>query len=140
MVIEGRDTRPDQLTAINLMKLPSYVASGVRYHAAGRIYTPKPIYVGLRVTRRCNAEYVTCSNLGKVDGNGELTVSEIRRFLGSPLFESVDKFVLGGGEATQRGDLVEIAEMVLDSCPQLKDLLLRTNGLEPALVVESAAR
>ena len=136
MVIEGRDTRPDQLTAINLMKLPSYVASGVRYHAAGRIYTPKPIYVGLRVTRRCNAECVTCSNLEKVDGNGELTLSEIRRFIGSPLFESVEKFVLGGGEATQRGDLVEIAGIVLYSCPQLNDLLLRTNGLEPALVVE----
>ncbi len=136
MVIEGRDTRPDQLTATNLIRLPSYVASGVRYHAAGRIYTPKPIYVGLRVTRRCNAEGITYPDGRNEDNGGELAISEIRGVLGSSLFESVEKFVLGGGEATLRGDLLEIAEIVLDSCPQLKEMLLRTNGMEPALVVE----
>ena len=136
MAIEGRNTRPDQLTAKNLMKLPYYVASGVRYHAAGRVYTPKPIYVGLRVTRRCNAENITYPDGRNEDNGGELTISEIRKVLGSPLFESVEKFVLGGGEATLREDLLEIAEIVLDSCPQLKEILLRTNGMEPALVAE----
>lgn len=138
MVIEGRDTRPDQLTAINLMKLPSYVASGVRYHAAGRIYTPKPVYLNLRVTQRCNSMCVMCSDWKSQNSSSELTVAQIGETLRNPLFNSVEKFVLGGGEATLRGDLVEIAEAALDSCPSVKEMLLLTNGLEPDLVMKRA--
>ena len=44
MTTKALEERPDQITIRNLVKLPSYFISGVKYHAAGHIYVPKPLY------------------------------------------------------------------------------------------------
>ena len=124
----GRDSRFRIVTLENTIGLPLYIARGLRYYAAGRIYTPKPKYAGLRVTRRSDWDL-------NARGDGkELSLTEIKQILGNRLFNSVDKFVLGGGEATLREDITDIAETVFHSCPGLKEMLLRTYGLEPARV------
>jgi len=71
------------------------------------------------------------------EGNGtELTLDQIADIFRNPLFDSTEKFALSGGEPVLRDDLSEIAEIVLKSCPRIKELLLLTNGLEPTLVME----
>lgn len=136
MTTTDRRIKHRQVTAGNLVKLPSYIANGVRYHAAGRLYVPKPLYAGLRVTRRCNSRCVMCSDWSSHDMARELSLSEIAQILKNPLFDSVEKFVLSGGEPTLREDLVQIADIVLDSCPRLKEMSLLTNGLDTTLVIE----
>ena len=135
--MEGKiqEVRQDRITIKNLLKLPFYFARGVKYHAAGRIYTPKPVSVCLNVTRRCNSRCVMCSDWKK-QHQQELTLAEIGEIFRDPLFGSVENFALSGGEPTLREELVEIAQTVLDACPQAKEMSLFTNGLEPALVVE----
>ena len=140
MVIEGRDTRPDQLTAMELMKLPFYVARGVRYHAAGHFYTPKPRQINLRVTGRCNSMCVMCSEWKKGDNVRDLSLDEIGQIFGNTLFDSLEKLALNGGEPTLREDLVQIAEIVLRCCPRIKEMSLLTNGLEPDLVEQQVRR
>jgi len=66
----------------------------------------------------------------------ELTLAEIGEIYRNPLFGSLEKFALSGGEPTLREDLVQIAQVVLESCPQIKEMVLNTNGLEPTLVTE----
>jgi MoaA/NifB/PqqE/SkfB family radical SAM enzyme len=122
------------LTAGNLTRLPQYVVSGLKYHLAGRIYTPKPLYATLRVTRRCNSRCVMCSDWRRQWDGAELTASQTREILSNPLFESVQKFALSGGEPTLRDDLVELADTALSCLPKMRSLALLTNGLDPDAV------
>ena len=138
---EDREGRADQVTAGNLLKLPSYVASGIKYHAAGRLYTPKPLYSSLRVTRRCNSKCIMCPDWTRhVDAKNELSIHEISEVYRNPLFGSLKRFGLSGGEPTLREDLVEIAQVVLECCPSISEMVLTTNGLEPGLVIEKMGR
>lgn len=136
MKTKALDAKPDQVTARNLLKLPFYFARGARYHAAGHIYTPKPVTAGLRVTRRCNSRCVMCSDWKRQGQEKELTLSEIRGILSNPLFDSIEKFGISGGETMLREDLAQIAEIVLDSFPKIKIMSVLTNGLEPDLVIK----
>lgn len=132
-----REERADRITARNLLRLPSYVANGVKYHAAGRIYIPKPFYSSLRVTRRCNSKCIMCPDWTRhVDAKNELTLNEIGEVYRNPLFNSLKRFGLSGGEPTLREDLVQIAQVVLERCPSITEMIITTNGLEPGLVME----
>ena len=133
MKTKRQDSRPDQVTIRNLLRLPYYFIRGVSYHAAGHIYIPKPSYMALRVTGRCNSKCIMCS-VWKNQDNRELTVGEIGAILRNPLFDSVEKFVLAGGEPTLREDLAEIAAVILESCSRLREMVILTNGLDPTLV------
>ena len=130
--------RSSPVNVRNLMKAPLFLARGVRYHAAGSIYTPKPIYLNLRVTQRCNSMCVMCSDWKSQNSSRELTVAQIGETLRNPLFNSVKKFALSGGEPVVREELVQIAETAMQSCPSIKEMLLLTNGLEPDLVMKRA--
>ena len=136
MEAEIREVRQDRITIKNILKVPLYFARGVKFHAAWRIYAPKPVSVCLNVTRRCNSRCVMCSDWKRQDSDRDLTLTEIREIFRNPLFDSMENFSLNGGEPTMREDLVEIAQTVLDSCPQIKEMSLFTNGLEPTIVVE----
>lgn len=131
-----RGSRTDPVNLRNLVRLPAYLARGLKYHAAGKLYTPKPLVVGYRVTRRCNSRCVMCSDWKTGASRGELTLSEIRETFSNPVFGSVEKFILSGGEPVLREDLVEVAEVVLDSCPGVREMVLLSNGLETSLVLE----
>jgi MoaA/NifB/PqqE/SkfB family radical SAM enzyme len=77
-----------------------------------------------------------CSDWKRQGQEKELTPSEIRGILSNPLFDSIEKFGLSGGETMLREDLAQIAEIVLDSCPKIKIMSVLTNGLEPDLVIK----
>ncbi len=136
MKAEAPQVRRGPITIENLLKLPLYFVRGIKYHAAGRYYTPKPLYSTLRVTRRCDSRCVMCSDWKTQDNGKELTPAEIGEIYSNSLFSSLEKFALSGGEATLREDLVQIAQTILDSCPNIREMALLTNGLQPTLVVE----
>ena len=118
-------------------KLLYYFTNGIKYHLAGRYYLPKPAHAALHVTRRCNARCVMCSDWKRHDGDRELTLSEIEETFKNRLFNSLETLALTGGEPTMREDLVEIAQALLKCCPQLKGMLLFSNGLDPDLLLET---
>lgn len=70
------------------------------------------------------------------DYRKELSITEIREIFSNPLFDTLEKLVITGGEPTLREDVVQIAQTVLESCPKLREISLRTNGLEPSLVTQ----
>jgi len=136
MKAEGQEIRQAQITKEDLLKLPYYLARGIKYHAAGRFYTPKPIIAALRVTYRCNARCIMCLYWKYQGDRRELTLKEIEEIFNNPLFSSIRAFGLQGGEPTLREDLAEIAQTILGACPQVKEISLFTNGLLPDLVLE----
>jgi len=136
MRAKGQEERQHQITVKNLLKLPVYFIRGIKYHAAGRIYAPKPILATLHITHRCNSRCIMCSIWTRQGEERELTIPEIGAIFRNSIFSSVSTFGLSGGEPTLREELVEIAQTVLDACPQAKEMALFTNGLEPDLVLE----
>ena len=145
MISEKQATRKGAITIRDFLKLPNYFIRGIRYHAAGRFYTPKPTWATFNVTHRCNARCIMCSDAivsakQRGDNDNELTLTEMRQIFGNSLFKSVKHFALSGGEPTQREDLVEITRTVLDVCPGIRELTLFTNGLEPDRIVDVVER
>lgn len=136
MKTEGQQVKRGPITIENLLKLPLYFVRGLKYHAAGRVYTPKPLFSTLVVTHRCNSRCIMCSYWKRQDSEKDLTVTEIGEIFRNPLFSSLETIALSGGEPILREDLVQIAQAILDSCPQIKGMTLLTNGLEPSLVVK----
>lgn len=67
-----------------------------------------------------------------------MSTAEIREIFQDPLFTSVRKFALSGGEPTLRDDIADIVDIILESCPQVSEIALLTNGLEPTNVVSKA--
>ena len=134
----AQDDRSRGISLGDLVKLPSYLASGVKYHTAGRLHTPKPLYVTLHLTHRCNSRCVMCSDWRTPANHSELTLEQVRGIFSNRLFDSVRKIALSGGEPTLRKDMVEIADTLLERCPRLEQMALLTNGLEPELVMEKA--
>ena len=123
------------ISARNILRIPAYLINGIKYHAAGHWYTPKPIYATLHLTHRCNSRCTMCRDWKTKKDSNELRIPEIRDIFHNPIFKSVKKFVLSGGEPTLREDMAEIVEIILDSCPQIEEIALITNGLEPGRVL-----
>jgi MoaA/NifB/PqqE/SkfB family radical SAM enzyme len=65
----------------------------------------------------------------------ELTLDEIVNIYRNPLFDSIERLGLSGGEPTLREDLVEIVEAILSAQPQLQHVMINTNGLDTDTVV-----
>jgi MoaA/NifB/PqqE/SkfB family radical SAM enzyme len=122
----------------DIMRAPSYLISGIKYHTAGRLHTPKPLYATLHLTHRCNSRCVMCSDWRMPVNHSELTLEQVRGIFSNRLFDSVRKIALSGGEPTLREELVEIADTLLECCPRVEQMALLTNGLEPQLVMEKA--
>lgn len=131
----NREIVKNQLTVKEYTKLPVYLAQGIRYHAAGRLFTPKPKWSTLNVTHRCNARCIMCSEWTRPDSGNELTSGEIVDIYRNPLFNSIEKLGISGGEPTLKEDLVEIIKAILDACPRLRQVIINTNGLDTDMVV-----
>jgi MoaA/NifB/PqqE/SkfB family radical SAM enzyme len=134
---EDRNTRamPGEITARDVLSLPYYCARGVKYHVTDYLYTPKPKVLSFAVTRRCNSRCTMCSIWRTGNAKRELSVAEIRQTLGDPVFGSLETVIFGGGEPTQRHDLAEVVQTVLESNPGIKEIGLSTNGLEASTVI-----
>lgn len=119
-----------------LLKAPLFMARGIKYHAAGRFYVPKPKKFYLILTDRCNARCPMCSFWKKTPGR-EPTLEEIRRIFSNPLLDRLETVVLSGGEPTLRDDLPQVAQTILSANASVKYLYLITNALDPVLVRKS---
>jgi MoaA/NifB/PqqE/SkfB family radical SAM enzyme len=133
-----KNNKPDknQIGLYHLLRLPVYFIRGIKFQAAGKIYTPKPLTSIVNVTHRCNSRCVMCSYWKKQDQESNLTLSEIVKIYQSPLFSSLERLSLSGGEATLRDDLREITEGVLEVCPSICQINLSTNGLDTDRVTQ----
>jgi MoaA/NifB/PqqE/SkfB family radical SAM enzyme len=130
--------RQQAISAKHVLKLPAYLASGIKYHAAGKLYTPKPLHSTLTVTRRCNSRCIMCIYWKEHDGAPELSPAEIRDIFKDPVFSSLEYLTLSGGEATLRGDLLEITRTITEICPGIRNLALISNGLDTKKVIKQA--
>lgn len=102
-----------------------------------RHFRPLPLrQLGIDVTYRCNSRCVMC-NIWNTEKKPELSVEQFDQILADPLFKSVERLLISGGEPTLRTDLPALVEMCFRHMPALQLLSLVTNGLWPERVLST---
>ena len=86
-------------------------------------------------TYKCDAKCVMCS-IHKRERPQELSVEQIDRFFARDEISSIKSINITGGEPTLRADLVEIFEVIIKRCTQLKEILLNSNGLNTSNILK----
>jgi MoaA/NifB/PqqE/SkfB family radical SAM enzyme len=99
-----------------------------------RHFRPLPLrQLVIDVTYRCNSRCVMC-NIWNTDPHlhrSELSPEQFDQILSDPLFKSVERLMISGGEPTLRNDLPELLEICFKRMPSLGALSMLTNGLWP---------
>ena len=88
----------------------------------------------LDVTYRCNSRCVMC-NIWNAERQPDLTLEQFDQVLADPLFRSIERLMISGGEPSLRTDLLELVQVCFRRMPALRTLSLITNGLNPERVV-----
>ena len=114
----------------HLRNLPLYIKKSIMYKLGGLLFTPKPRVVVFPVNDRCDSRCIMCNRWQK-EVKKEISIAKIRKVFSNRLFSKVEQVNIHGGEPTLRSDLAEIFAIIHDSCPNLKQMWLSTNGLNP---------
>lgn len=96
-----------------------------------------PSIIVLFTSYRCNARCVMCYAWHKQAQSKELSPADIKRiFSDKILSESIQIINLTGGEPTMRKDLIEIIDILVSACRNLKRIDISTNGINTEEVVD----
>ncbi|MBT8378887.1 MAG: radical SAM protein [Ignavibacteria bacterium] len=92
-----------------------------------------PYKLNFCLTYKCNSKCLSC-DIWKIKSVNELRTDEIRKFFKySNKFSWID---VTGGEVFLRKDIVEIADIILQSCKDLYHLHIPTNSIVTQLTVD----
>ncbi len=125
----------DPVNLRNIFKIPRFIIEGIKFHAAGTLYIPKPVFSTIRVTHRCNSRCPACIFWKENHKLDELSPQSIEALFKDKLFSSLEMLTISGGEATLRDDLADIAKGVLKSCRNIRGITLCTNGFDNQRVI-----
>ena len=104
------------------------------YHILRHFRVLPPHQLVIDVTYRCNSRCVMC-NIWNAERKPELSLEQFDQILADPLFHSIERLMISGGEPTLRGDLPALLELCFHRMPSLRTLSLITNGLWPERVL-----
>jgi len=94
-----------------------------------------PSVLVLPITDRCNAHCTMCGIWRRNDMRDNLSVSTLREMLADYSFNRNLRFInLTGGEPTNHESLIEIVEFLFNSCIELKEISIGTNGINSELL------
>lgn len=95
-----------------------------------------PKYFLFPITSRCNARCIMC-NIWQQNDTRELSLDQINNLLDDSAFKLVEEVTLSGGEPTLRDDIASIASLLIKKCPNLRNIAVPTNGLNPERVIKA---
>ncbi len=102
---------------------------------AAHYVATKPTVIQFPVNDICNSRCGMC-NIWQQKRDHEVTPDELATILRDPLFTEVEFVGLNGGEPTLRKDLPELASVLTQELPKLKDLHIITNAIRYKDVTE----
>lgn len=87
-------------------------------------------------TDACNSRCLSCNIWAAPTTKDPLTVEQLERILRDPLFDSLEDFIITGGEPSLRKDIPEMIRVIHRTRPHAK-ISLSTNGLLPERTLET---
>jgi MoaA/NifB/PqqE/SkfB family radical SAM enzyme len=115
----------------------SILRGSFEYNILSRFRTLAPRQLQINVTYRCNSRCTMC-NIWQMREREEMDLEAFARVLEDPLFRSIERLTLAGGEPSLRSDLVPLTELFLRKMPRLMSVTLITNGLAVERILEDA--
>jgi MoaA/NifB/PqqE/SkfB family radical SAM enzyme len=106
----------------------SLLGEVITNNIAGRFKTLKPRVLQVNVNQRCNAKCGMCS-IWQTKNPAEMSLDELKRVFGDPLFRTIEYTIVAGGEPTLRKDLAELVALMLETMPKLRKVSIPTTGL-----------
>ncbi|WP_220721016.1 polysaccharide pyruvyl transferase family protein [Agarivorans litoreus] len=114
----------------------SSVFSQVKLLAKSRpLPLEKPTVIQFPVIDTCNSKCQMC-RIWENKKSQDITISQLKMGLESPLFSEVMGIGFNGGEPTLRADLPELVDTVVTSLPKLNSVSLITNAYKYLQVIE----
>jgi len=107
----------------------------LNYYLAGRLFLPRPRYLCVNATLRCDGRCGHCGIWKQQGPEKEISPQELARVLSAPLFSRVETAWITGGEPTIREDIGELSVAMARFLPSLSTLGIATNALEPERVL-----
>ncbi|MEH2342466.1 MAG: polysaccharide pyruvyl transferase family protein [Nostoc sp.] len=95
----------------------------------------KPVVIQFPVNDICNSKCQMC-NIWQQKLDYQITPSELKKALSSPLFSEVKFVGVNGGEPTLREDLPELVDILFQKLPKLSNISLITNSLNSTQVIK----
>ncbi len=108
----------------------------INYYGAGRLLLPRPRYLCVNATLRCDGRCAHCGIWKQGARGPEISGQELEGVLSNPLFQKVETAWITGGEPTLRDDLNLVARAMVESLPSLSTLGIATNALHPQRVLD----
>ena len=93
-----------------------------------------PTELQINITYKCNSRCQMC-HIWKMRPKNELSISEWKKIMKDPIFLSIKRLMIAGGEPILHPKLIKLVKLYLDSMPELQFLSLTTNGFLPQKTV-----
>lgn len=106
----------------------------VNYNLLYRFKPLSPTGLQINVTYHCNSKCEMC-RIWKMKPENEMKYEEWRKAMKEPIFKSIERLTIAGGEPILHPELVKLAKLFIKSMPRLQFLVLVTNGLFPKKTV-----
>lgn len=94
----------------------------------------KPTALQINITYRCHAKCQMC-HIWKMKPKNELSFAEWKKIIQDPIFSTIEKLSIAGGEPLLHPNLIKLTRLFINSMPKLQSISLVTNGLLPDLTV-----
>lgn len=108
---------------------------GIYHYNVLRYFKPlAPTELQINITYRCNSRCEMC-HIWKMKPRNELTFAQWKKIMRDPIFSSIERLSIAGGEPTLHPGLIKLTKLFMDSMPRLQTISLITNGLASALAV-----
>ncbi len=111
----------------------------VNYNLISPFKTLAPTELQINLTYRCNSKCQMCQ-IWKMKPKREMSYREWKEIMKDPIFSTVRRLTIAGGEPLLHSHLAKMTKLFLDSMPQLQFLGLVTNGLLTEKTVEQVKK
>lgn len=113
-----------------ILKATTLIQGIYNYNVLRNYKILSPSELQINITYHCNSRCLMC-NIWKMKPKNELAYGKWQKIMSDPIFSTINRLMIAGGEPTLHPELIKLVKLFVDSMPKLKFLSIVTNGFSP---------